>query len=492
MKQPNIMLVVLDATRADHCSCYGAKQMTTPALDQLATEGVLFEHAYSAAPWTLPAISSLFTGLFPSQTGIYGKLKLDATYPTLAELLAQQGYATFGITNNSWLSRNFGLQRGFDVFHKQWQWWQTSQDINKLVIRQESRKEQSDWRGAFEHMLRGNPVKNMVNTAFTRFYAYRRDLGARRMLKPVTQWVEKQQTPWFTMVHYLEAHLPYKAPLEWVSRFTSDLNLAKKMHQTDQYRMVWRHLAGVEVMSEEELRIWQDLYLACVAYQDHHLGLLIEWLRQSGRLDDTLLIIVADHGESLGEHGLLNHQYGLYDPLIHVPLVIRYPRLFPSGERVSDLVPTLDVFQTILDVANANSDEVSTSSQSLLSAQSPRSFVVSQYGTPRSPHAETLANYGLEPQQLSRYMRGFTALRTHTHKLIVGTDGSKELYHWLEDVEEENNLAELNPEMVAQLDQTLEAWQEEHGTTNLPDEIPQDVVMDRQLEARLQALGYLE
>jgi arylsulfatase A-like enzyme len=100
---------MLDCTRVDACSCYAAKRLITPNLDKLAAEGVLFEQAISPAPWTLPAIASLFTGLYPSQIGVYTRGVLATAYSSLTQQLSQNGYATFGITNNSWLSVDFGL-----------------------------------------------------------------------------------------------------------------------------------------------------------------------------------------------------------------------------------------------------------------------------------------------------------------------------------------------------------------------------------------------
>lgn len=488
MKRPNILLVVLDATRADVCSCYGYERPTTPVLDKLAAGGVLFEQALSAAPWTLPAMASLFTGLYPSQMGLYEKRALDSSHPTLAQLLSQNGYATFGITSNSWLSANFGLQRGFDTMHKQWQWLQTSQEINKLVLMEKSQS--YSWaRTVIRELAQGNLLKNVVNAAFVRLVAYRRDLGASRIFRPLTCWVDSQQGPWFAFVHYLEAHLPYKPPLKWVARFTDDLEQAKRLLRADQWRAAWRHIAGVELLSERELAVWRDLYVAEVAYADYRLGLLVNWLQRTGRMNDTLVIVVADHGENLGEHGLFNHQYCVYDTLLRVPLVMRCPSLLPTGLRVSHQVQTLDLFKTILDVVGVEAPV--SASKSLLSEQERRSFIVAEYGTPRVPHPRNLARFGVQKEQLSRFERGLAALRTATHKLIVGTDGGMELYAWRDDPREENNLASRHPELVRTLQEMLEHWREEHEVIQ-EEEAAEGWDVDPATEARLRALGYIE
>ncbi len=489
MKRPNILLVMLDATRADVCSCYGHERPTTPVLDKLAAEGVLFEQSLSAAPWTLPAMASLFTGLFPSQIGLYEKRVLDSSYPTLAHLLSQNGYATFGITSNSWLSADFGLQRGFDTMHKQWQWLQTQHEVKRLILMEKSQG--SSWTRAMIHdVARGNLLKNVVNVAFSCLLAYRRDLGASRVLRPLARWINSQQGPWFAFVHYLEAHLPYKPPLKWVARFTDDLDQAKRWIRADQWSAAWCHIAGIELLSETDLAVWRDLYLAEVAYADYHLGLLVNWLRRTGRLDNTLVIVVADHGENLGEHGLLNHQYCVYDTLLRVPLVMRYPTLLPPGHRVSHQVQTLDLFKTTLDVAGIEAP--SSASRSLLSEHERRPFVVAEYGIPRVPHPRDLARFGVQREQLSRFERGFTALRTDTHKLIVGTDGTTEMYAWRDDPDEEHNVADRHPELVEELRECLEDWWREHGISGLIGRPADDVEASPEVEARLRALGYLE
>ncbi len=487
MNRPNILFVVLDATRADACSCYGKEQLTTPTLDSLADNGILFEQAISPAPWTLPALASVFTGLYPSQLGIYGGLALDQVHPTLAQVLAQNGYATYGITSNSWLSSEFGLQRGLTSVHKQWQIWQDEHEVSKHVLMEKA--QQTRWIDTVvRELVRGNILKNILNAAFHHLFAYRRDMGASRLLHPLTRWIESQDTPWFALVHYLEAHLEYKPPQKWADRFTSNRELAKAWRGADQWRAAWRYIAGIELLSEADLSTWQELYKAEVAYADYHLGQLLDWLRNTGRLDNTLVIVVADHGENLGDHNLLNHQYCVYDTLLRVPLVMSCPALLPAGERVSRQVQTLDLFKTVLDLADVAAPP--SASKNMLLKSEGRSFTIAEYGTPRTPHVRYLAKYGLVPNDLTRFERGLTAIRTDTHKLIVGTDGSVELYAWREDPLESEDLTKRFPQLVTDLHAALEDWQEEIGATSTGD-LEDDFQMDPATAARLEALGYL-
>jgi arylsulfatase A-like enzyme len=515
MRRPNILLVILDATRADACSCYGAEQPITPNLDRLASEGVLFEQAISPAPWTLPALASLFTGLYPGQTQVYSERALPPVFPTIAQVLAEDGgYATFAISNCVWFGASFGLQRGFSTVHKLWQVLQTDQDITAFTLLG-SASEDPPLRNLTRRMLQGNVAKNVVNTiphlagylaqerrssarrfldaplrlAYDILESLKADQGARRTLAPLTRWIERQQAPWFAAVHYLEAHLPYRPPTAWARHFAHDWPRCQALRRADQVRLMWRHIAGVEQLGEADLAAWKDLYLAGVAYQDSHLGLLVDWLRRTQRLDGTLVVVVADHGENLGEHGLLNHQYCLYDTLLRVPLVVRFPGALPVGQRFAHQVQTLDIFPTILGLAGLDPP---SPGKSLFSAPDRRRFTVAEYGRPSPPRAASLARFGLQRSDLGRYERGLTAIRTDGHKLILGSNGSPELYAWCQDPAEEHNLAEREPSLVTALQTQLGGWWSEKGIPGLIDGPIEPPGLRPEVESRLRRLGYLE
>ncbi len=283
MKQPNILLVILDATRADYCSCYNPAQTTTPALDGLAHEGTRFERAFACAPWTLPAMASILTGRYPAETDVDARRSLARTEGTLANRLKALGYATFAISKNPWFGSEFGLQQGFDAHYKLWQLLQTETDLTEVSLTQ-AYPGQNLLLGAAKSALRGNWAKNAVNLAGRRIkFLKDSDYGARRTLKPTQAWIEAQRGPWFALVHYLEAHLEYKPPAEWARRFVDDWPLAEKLLAAPQWRLCYRHMTGVEPLTEGELRAWRQLYAAEVAYQDHTLGQLLGWLRQTAR-----------------------------------------------------------------------------------------------------------------------------------------------------------------------------------------------------------------
>ena len=201
-------------------------------------------------------------------------------------------------------------------------------------------------------------------------------------------------------------------------------------------------------------------------------------------------MVTADHGESLGEQDLMSHQFGVHEPLIRVPLVIRYPDLFSAGKRVAGQVQTLDLFATALEIAGVEAP--ACPSWSLIGdIGQGRPFTVAEYGPPRIPHSSQLRRFGLSLEDMARVQRGFTALRGEEYKLIDATDGSVALYNWRVDPAEEENLASTRPEVVKALRALLQSWQEEQGRP-LSDEVFEEREMDPSTAARLRALGYIE
>ncbi|MCA9936439.1 MAG: sulfatase [Ardenticatenaceae bacterium] len=491
MDKPNILFIVWDATRHDICSCYGYPQKTTPHLDQLAEDGTLYEQAITAAPWTLPAMTSIFTGLYPSQTDIYLRRKLTDDYQTLAELFQQGGYATFGISNNDWFSADFGLQRGFDYMHKLWQLFQTQNDITNLSVVEPDRSDSRIANNALRKALRGKFLQNAANAVYYKTFRNFKDHGASRTAKPLTQWIARQQKPWFAFVHYLDPHLQYRPPLEFVKQFAHDLPRCQRLLKSDQWRLCWRHNAGIDLLSEEDLQAWRDLYLAEVAYTDYHTGQVITWLKKTGQWENTAVIITADHGENLGEHGLLNHSYSLHDPLAHVPLVIRHPGGQGGGQRVAQQVQTIDLFATMLDMAGLPIPP-HVVSQSLLAESYDRQFALSEYGMPIPPHAAAMARFGLKPEDLAYRQKGMTALRSTTHKLVLDTNGAERLFDLQADPQELHDIASAQPELMAAYRQALRDIWQRHGIRGLIGLPTKYAPVDPELEKRLHDLGYLE
>lgn len=450
--KPNILLVILDAVRPDHLSCYGYRRKTSPNVDNLAEESILFENAISPAGWTLPAHASLFTGLFPSQHGLqHGSLYLNQQFPTLAEVLHSSGYKTIGISNNPWVSHATGLDRGFEIFQE-------------VYYKK-------------EHLLEG------LRFALQRLLAIignTDDDGAHctnhLALTHLSQQEEGQ--PFFVFINYLESHLPYKVPRPYATLFG-------KPPQGGINQDWRRYVSGKVMMGEDDFESLQSLYDGAIAYLDAKIDELLSFLRQREILDETLVIITSDHGDNFGDHGLMGHELGLYDSLLRIPLIIRYPSLFPAGRRVTQQVQLLDLFTTILEILGQKGIEAE--GYSLLPEglkAKPRRFTVAEQSR---PSLEVFKKRFPEFDPLP-YDRALRAIRTEGYKYIWASDGRDELYNIRADPEEKENLISTQPEKAQELRQMLEGWLRGFPPYEAEEEAME---LDEITRERLRGLGYI-
>ena len=273
---PNLLLVTLDTVRADRLGCYGYEPARTPIIDALAARGVLFEQAFTPAPMTLPAHSTMMTGMLPPQHGarVNGEHKLAAGLPTLATRLSTEAYRTGAFVAAFVLDGKFGLDQGFDVY---------SDDLS-LAYEQDVPESLSSYR----------PGATVVDEALQWFEAG--DGGA----------------PFFAWVHLYDAHFPWHA-----------------------------HDDGGDDDGKP------GSYDGEVAYVDRQVGRLLAALEQRGTLKNTVVMVVADHGEGLGDHHEIEHGYLLNEEVLHVPLIMAGPGI-TSGHRVDALVSLEDLLPSAL------------------------------------------------------------------------------------------------------------------------------------------------
>jgi arylsulfatase A-like enzyme len=303
--QPNIVLISIDALRADHLSTYGYPRKTTPFISQLASDGVLFERAISQAPWTLPSMATLHTSLYPTQHGAIGATtRLRSSLPTLAEILRQHGYLTIGIVSAIFAGKKFGFAKGFDSFDESNALGPdavTSPALTRLALR------------GF-HSRRDGPVFLWVHYfdphfAYVRHPEYRFAEGERgRFSDPV-------------LTQEGEPGLPIASPIN-----------------EDELAHLTTHL--IRVYDEE------------IAFTDHWVGKLLAGIEHTDDPRPTLVILTADHGEYFLERGRFGHGIDVYEELIHVPLVVSGavpPEL--RGVRVAAPVEVASVARTIMGIA---------------------------------------------------------------------------------------------------------------------------------------------
>jgi arylsulfatase A-like enzyme len=323
-------MVVLDTVRADNLSVFGYKRPTTPSIERLADGGALFEWAFSTAPWTTPSHASMFTGHFPHEMSVDWQSPLDETYPTVAQTLTAQGYLTGGfVANVEYCGYETGLNRGFLHY----------EDYSVSLE---------------EALLSSSLTRNIANSHITRQIAgYHKILGSKTAADvnhAFVQWLSRQdrQHPFFAFLNYLDAHEPYLAPAPFDAKFTAQSSLRIPSIR------YWMHEATRPEkvrLSPPELQGEIDAYDGAITYIDEQLGSLLDTLGKRGDLDNTLVIVVADHGEEFGEHGAFTHGNNLYRQVLHVPLLLWYPSRIPKG-KFEEPVSLRDLPATVADILN--------------------------------------------------------------------------------------------------------------------------------------------
>jgi arylsulfatase A-like enzyme len=417
-KPPNVLLVVMDAVRADHLSCYGYHRQTSPNLDRFSEESTLYEDCITAAPWTLPSMASIFTGQFPRDHGVHSEnLKLSGGKPTLASILGKNGYRTVGFSNNAWLGDVSGLNSGFHEFFEV-------------------------WRGLGE----SEP-----------------DDGAEITNEWISDWLDssaEQSLPFFMFILYFEPHFPYAPPPPFNTQFLSrdaDNSQVQSIRRWKHPREVGYVLKapGMEV-SPEEFRILTTQYDGEIAYLDTQLGVLFEMLRSRGLLDNTLVIVTSDHGEHLGEHEFMDHKMTVYEEVIRVPLIVRYPDGAASGQRISGQVQNTDVFQTILSLAGVEGSPKKARSLPTVSGKG-HEYTFTEFARP-SIFLDVMKT-SFPGVDRSRFDRPLKVVRSDAHKLIWASDGRNEFYNLKDDPSELKNLYDPEAEEVQEFLRVLQSFE---------------------------------
>lgn len=367
--QPNIVMIVLDTHRVDRLGLYGYQRHTSPNLDHFAQHATVFENAVSPAQWTIPAHAAMFTGEYPTthQT-LQANHVLDGRFDTVASILRHRGYDTIGFCNNPLVAvLSNGLKRGFRTFYnysgafpsvprgttrlpglldRVWTWY--TQQLRKMSYPVQNAFASSD----FLFQMAQKPVFVPLWTKFANFKG-NTATSLRDVAQHLKEFVSRAKKPQFTFVNLMETHAPYMPPENFIHRFApyyKDTREARdylRRYNVETYR--W--LLPLDVpLSDLESQTMQDIYDTEVAYQDYLLEETLAWLNQDEVAENTLTIIVGDHGEGLGEHDFVGHSFVAYQELVHVPLIVRFPGQ-TEGQRISNPVSTRRLFHTMLDAA---------------------------------------------------------------------------------------------------------------------------------------------
>jgi len=451
---PNVLLVVMDTVRKSNLSLYGHHRKTTPNIDRFAQDAVVFDNAFAIGAWTVPNHASMFTGLYASEHGAtWESRKLSPAALTLAELLRESGYDTAGFVNNVNIAVKRGFGQGFAHYED--------------LFRERTRAKYA----------RSDEVPDG-------------DSGAFATGRAVLRWLDDRESsarPFFLFLNYIEAHSPYEPPERFAKEYL-ERREGLSPH-ISQYEYV-EFLSGAFELTEADFRASEALYDAEIRYLDEQLGALLEALEARGALSNTLVILTSDHGEYFGDHGLVGHQFALYDSLLRVPLIVRLPGKARSGSREQRWAELSDLFPTILETAGVErSGAKGGRSRSLFSAPE-RTRVVAEYYKPLKYlglFEETYPDFDRSP-----FDRRIRALREGRHKFIWSSDGRHELYEMDADPDEARNLAAAQRERVAERERALAAWSEEGAAPIVGAGDSGESELDEEMRAELRALGYVE
>lgn len=464
---PSVLLLMIDALRADRLSCYGYQGNRTPVIDGLAGEGILFENQISQSSWTRPAVASILTSLYPSSHKTYLKPDiLPDEVVTLPEALKEQDYKTIGFADNINVTEAFNFQQGFDQFVY------LAPDYFFFA-------DESSSQLAYYSVLRLVRERFLSKKKYVQHYYQDADVVNASVIQALERLDGRMPT--FIFAHYMEPHDPY---------FT---------HPYDGYGIARVSNPHPDPGMADEL---SQLYDGEVSFLDERLGMLFDRMRELGIYDDWLIVLTADHGEEFYEHGGWWHGTTLFQEQINVPLILKLPCAEYAGLRVPGLVRQIDICPTILAMAGGSHDDfqgvdLMPAVAGLLSAPAEEGEEPTE--TVDEPAEEAVADaWPLDTVFSEEDHEGnvIHALIAGKWKLIRANEGNPRglpvlaLYNLEEDPGETTNLAAGNEELVAELTRQLE----ERRTTALEEAVErvEGEEMDEATRSRLKALGYVE
>jgi arylsulfatase A-like enzyme len=486
-KLPNIVLIVLDTVGAKHLSLYGYERPTTPNLERIAGECSVYSRCFAPACWTVPSHASIFTGLYPSQHGAFeSRFLLRDNLPHLVPVLKAQGYTTIGISTNSLVSPASGLCQDFDEFHDL-----GSHDRSRILAGLQGSDHNEAGQGSNGNLSARLQTAVSSRSAISNMVGYLWETGqagevlktsmkmatrqAAKWLRPhpidnATPYTRKTQSlmrdifkkrlaskdsPFFLFVNVLQAHQNYCPPMRR-RRFSSWHDRVTASPQKFYFH-------GASPDLTRLVTTYGNLYDDEILYLDAVIGRLWRMFQSASLFEDTVVIITSDHGEHFGEKGHYTHILSLYNELLWVPLIIRFPRSLALPGLDRRLISLTDLYATILDLVDSPLPRPETSYSLLASPQ--RALAISQCVYP-----EMWQRY-LEPKQELSRSQGenfsppvFAVTTEGGLKLIGKRDGSLEIYDLKESLLENRDISStVAPEALKGYASLLETLKAETG-----------------------------
>ncbi|MEL6149589.1 MAG: sulfatase [Chloroflexota bacterium] len=515
MQRPDVLLIILDTQRRDRLSTYGHARETSPSLTRLAETATVFDRAVAPAQWTIPAHASMFTGQYVGTHGVTeASHSLSGAYPTLAEILQVEGYRTVGFCNNPLVGLlDNGLSRGFDHFynyagasperpidvHRGPVRKALSRGFRRFAHRVQNQFAHSDW--LFRISL--NPFLVPIWTRYVNYKGHTENSLADALDFVTAHHDGGSDQPLFTFVNLMNAHLPYRPPQQYVDRVAP--HLRKDRHAYQFLRRFNADAARWAAPPEEPLADWEyaalhDFYDAEVTHQDAFVGRFLDGLRKKDLLNNTVVIIAADHGEAHGDHGFIGHSFVVYQELVHVPLIVRYPDTFPQGRRVQTNVSTRRIFHTVLDVTgitppldeadpNANVNQL-TLHTSVNGRPDPEGGVVYSEAFPPQTFLNVMkhrAPHMIDTMKLRQVRRGIYDGNLKLTTIGENIDG---LFDVSDDPNEVRSIADAQPDITGAMRTRLDSFSAEAVSRRVDGNEFKDV--DEEVVEHLRALGYID
>jgi len=484
--QPNVLWVVLDTVRGDHTSLYGYPPATTPRLAEYAKGAIVFERAVSNGIWTLPNHASMFSGRSLRAHGAdFRNARLDEEFTTVAEVLRDHGYATAAFSNNPWVAPDTQITRGFDT-------------VRVMYHLRHVTRSSVGW--IFERLGLSPPFRWLDE-----------DFGAALTNGLIDEWLNGRATddqPVFLFVNYMDAHLPYRVPGRYRRMFLSpeqvrrsfaiSLSAYGRIVDAVDRRFNFEDQAFFAPADREILK---GQYDAGIRYLDDRVSELLAMFRERDMLDNTLVVIVSDHGEYLDQHGQWAHRMQAYQDLLNVVILLRAPGT-AAGRRISTPAQLSDLHGTVI-AATVGTNGLAAEDAgpgtsrvwpaldlfALASADAGATRIaVSEYNGDSPQNLKRIRDRN-DPV-LSRRALPQVAAQDARYKLLVTADGTQELFDVVEDPREDHDLLKIFPQHAERLGRYLAEWHERVPAHTPPADADSTGMAPEVIRA-LKSLGYL-
>jgi len=442
LSRPHLVLIILDTVRRDALGSYGYKAEVSPAFDSFAEKGVRFEDVRSNSPWTLPSHSSMFTGLLPSEHGATNEsLVLAKKNRTVAERLKKKGYQTAGFSTNPWLTLFTGVNQGFEQYY--WIHWP---------------------------MADSSAGKK----------------GGQKLIMRLRHWnreKRKPDKPAFLFFNLMEAHAPYFPP-EHYRKAVAGSRGGNITAESSSLLPILSHNLKVKKIPEGDIALFRLLYQGAISYQDFLLARLLKVLEYI--VPGAFIIITSDHGEAFNEHGLISHEFSLYEELLRVPMAANFGNCFKPGTRTDAPLMLTDVHDMLLRASKSDPacPERINPLDLVPDARNRDRVRKSEYFRPALLHRIFKK---IHPSRMKNIDLRLQAITRGNKKLLADSAGRLRLFNLEKDPGEKKDLSSSNQDEVESLSSQLGRWLRGQGHGKSPGKIDH---IGQEVKEQLKALGY--